>query len=248
MSYLDDLKSNQLLVESFYPVQNKVAPVDPLESLAEEVMGELSDIIMVEDLADDIDIYGLMLEADPEKGSFIQQYVLKNTLEKLRGQMKRATDAEKAKLDDKIAKVHKQLRDLRSPPPSPKGDISLVGDAIPPDVVKQAPPGTLTKVAKSTAEYIAQNPGKAVAIGVAAAAAITAGVIAYRKYLSKAARSCKGASNKSQCMQAFRQKALKVKIQAMEAAKAKCTNTSKPYTCRSKIDEKIQKIKAKIRG
>ncbi len=201
-------------------------------------------------------------EAPKDEGGVVDRFVkdkLNKALAKLKGQLNDATDAKKAELNTKIAAIEKKLRGA---PPSPKGDISPIQDfptkLVPAHQVRDvapppAEPGKLAKaaqgavdIARGAVDYASQHPGKSAAIAATAAAVITGGVVAYRRFLSKAARECKGAANKSKCMQSARQKALKAKIQAMQAGKAKCSNTNKPYTCRHKIDTKIQKLQAKV--
>jgi hypothetical protein len=90
------------------------------------------------------------------------------------------------------------------------------------------------------------------ASGMQAAAVVAlAGALAYKAYkrfLSKAAKACKGKSGveKTNCMSKFKQDAQKAKIQAMQSALSKCGNTKDPTTCKQKIQAKISKEKAKM--
>jgi hypothetical protein len=85
-------------------------------------------------------------------------------------------------------------------------------------------------------------------IAVAAAAALTAGVVAYKRFFSKGARACGNAPDRSQCMKDLKKKAMGARIQAMNAGKAKCATTKNPEQCKAKIDQKIAAVKTKIAG
>jgi gas vesicle protein len=101
--------------------------------------------------------------------------------------------------------------------------------------------------AGKAAEFAQQNPG-AVGGAVAAAAALTAGVMAYRKFFSKAAQACKSAPDKNQCMAQYKMKAKQAQISTLAAGKSKCAKTKNPQACSAKIDAKIAALKAKMRG
>jgi len=101
--------------------------------------------------------------------------------------------------------------------------------------------------ASKAAEYAQGHPGM-VGAAVAAAAALTAGVMAYRKFFSKAAQACKSAPDKKACMAQYKMKAKQAQIAAINAGKAKCAKSRKPEQCKAKIDAKINAIKAKMRG
>ena len=83
---------------------------------------------------------------------------------------------------------------------------------------------------------------------VAAAAALTAGVMAYRKFFSKAAQACKSAPDKAACLGQYKMKAKQAQISALAAGKAKCAKTKNPQACSGKIDAKIAGLKAKMRS
>jgi len=70
----------------------------------------------------------------------------------------------------------------------------------------------------------------------------------YKDYLSKAARACKDKRGKEKaiCMKEFKKKAQAAKIQALQAGMSKCAKTKDPTSCKSKLQGKINKEKAKM--
>ena len=84
---------------------------------------------------------------------------------------------------------------------------------------------------------------QAVPAAVAAAAALTAGVLAYKKYFSKAGKACKDAPDRKVCMAQYKEKAKAAKIAAMSAGKSKCAKSKDPAACKAKIDAKIKAAK-----
>jgi hypothetical protein len=99
--------------------------------------------------------------------------------------------------------------------------------------------------AGKAAEFAQGHPGM-IGAAVAAAAALTAGVVAYRKIFSKAAKACAGAPDKGTCMAQYKMKAKQAQIAAINAGKAKCAKAKDPAKCKAKIDAKIAGIKAKM--
>lgn len=98
--------------------------------------------------------------------------------------------------------------------------------------------------AGKAADFAKDQPG-AVGAAVAAAAALTAGVMAYRKFFSKAAKACSGAPDKKACLAQYKMKAKQAQISALNSGKAKCAKSKNPATCKAKIDSKISALKAK---
>lgn len=105
----------------------------------------------------------------------------------------------------------------------------------------------ISGAASKAAEYAQGHPGM-VGATVAAAAALTAGVMAYRRFFSKAAKACKNAPDRAACLQQYKIKAKQAQISALNAGKAKCAKSKKPDQCKAKIDAKIASIKSKMRG
>lgn len=101
--------------------------------------------------------------------------------------------------------------------------------------------------AKAAGEF-AQQHGGTLAAAAAAAAAIAAGVMAYRRFFSKAARACRKAPDRKACLAQQKIKAKQAQISTINAGKAKCAKSKNPAGCKAKIDNKINAIKAKMRG
>ena len=119
------------------------------------------------------------------------------------------------------------------------------GEAVK-DVASQA--GEKVAGAASKAAEFAQGHGGMIGAAVGAAAALTAGVMAYRKFFSKAAQACKSAPNREECLSQYKMKAKQAQISALAAGKAKCAKTKNPAGCNAKIDAKVASLKSKMRG
>ena len=79
---------------------------------------------------------------------------------------------------------------------------------------------------------------------VAAAALIAASVLVYKRFMSKAARSCKGSgAEKTACMRRFKIDAKKKQIGILTSSMPKCKNTKNPEKCTNKIKTKINLLK-----
>jgi ElaB/YqjD/DUF883 family membrane-anchored ribosome-binding protein len=96
-------------------------------------------------------------------------------------------------------------------------------------------------------QYAQQNPGQAAAIAAGGAAAITAGVLAYKRFFSKAARACSGMSGaqKTQCMGKYKVQAKKAEIATLNSKKGSCKGNPK---CIAKIQARIQKAQAEAQS
>jgi hypothetical protein len=105
----------------------------------------------------------------------------------------------------------------------------------------------ISGAAGKAAEFAQSQPG-VVGAAVAAAAALTAGVMAYRRFFSKAAQACKTNPDRKACLAQYKMKAKQAQIAALNSGKAKCAKTKNPGQCKAKIDGKINALKAKMRG
>jgi len=84
--------------------------------------------------------------------------------------------------------------------------------------------------------------------------ALVAGIIAlswkiYKNRFSKAARACKGLKGwkKDECMEKFKNDALKARIAAIKSQMSKCSKSSNPEKCKRLLNAKISKLEAKIK-
>ncbi len=104
-------------------------------------------------------------------------------------------------------------------------------------------------IAKKGLELISKHKIVIGAAGVSAAAA-TAGVLIYKKYLSAAAKSCKSkiGDEKQKCLIQFRITGHKAEIASLRSSISKCSNASDPMTCRKKIEDRIKNIQDRIKG
>jgi hypothetical protein len=86
------------------------------------------------------------------------------------------------------------------------------------------------------------------ALGAAAivAAATAAAYTIYKKFMSKAAKECRGASNKQECMDKYRKSAVQAQIKTLQSQKNRCAQAKDPAKCRLKIDAKISKLSNKL--
>ena len=85
-------------------------------------------------------------------------------------------------------------------------------------------------------------------VAAAVAAVTVAGVKAYKRFLSKAARACSGKSGleKTSCMNKFKKQAQAAKIKELQSGMSKCAKTKDPARCKSKLQGKINKEKSSM--
>lgn len=174
----------------------------------------------------------------------------------LKGKIQAADDAMKKAIQNKINAANDKIDMLQhkisgSPKPKKGFEKAVEGGK---EIMQQAKDKAgevgekVVGAAGKVAKYASENPGTAATAAVAAAAALTAGVMAYRRFISKAGRRCKDAPDKKACRREFKQKAISAQIAAISAGKAKCFKTKNPGVCQSKIDVKLSKLQAKKSG
>jgi len=105
----------------------------------------------------------------------------------------------------------------------------------------------LQQTGQQAAQWAQQNPGSAAAIAALSAGAITAGVLAYKRFFSKAAKACTGLSGaqKTQCMGKYKIQAKKAEIATLNSKKSSCKGNPK---CIAKIQARIQKASAEAKA
>jgi len=181
----------------------------------------------------------------------------KKTKDALQQQYSDAKGAVKAAIQKKIDNANSKIDVLQNkltghgPKPESAGEKIASGAKELASQAKEKVTGAAEKVAGAVgkaAEFAQNNPGEAAAIATAVAAAATAGVMAYRRFISKAHKACKGSEDKKACMKEYHNKGVQAKISAMNAAKDKCFKTKNAEKCKSKIDVKIAGLKAKMKG
>jgi hypothetical protein len=217
-------------------------------------------------LLEDLEFFGEAVHLDKDASIRALRGLVgrtKNTLNsmKVKGGFLTKDLDKKQMLQNKIAKAEEKMRELKGVGKAAKETIKdtatkalhSAGEKV------EAAKETVKAVAKTAgdkvggavdkaAEFAQGQSGSAAAIAVAAAAALTAGVVAYKRFFSKGARACKNAPDRSQCLKDLKKKAMGARIQAMNAGKAKCAVTKNPEHCKAKIDQKIAAIKTKIAG
>ena len=89
---------------------------------------------------------------------------------------------------------------------------------------------------------------KAIGIGILVAAAAGAGMLAYKKIFSASAKACAGreGNEKTSCIEQYKQKAQKAKMDMLKKGLAQCAKSKNPGKCKAKMMEKINKEKAKM--
>jgi len=168
-------------------------------------------------------------------------------------------DAEKAVKDaikSKINAANKNIDMLQhkltgSPKPESAAEKIVSGGKELAQQAKEKVVGAAEKVGKvvgKAVEYAGENPGTTAAAVVGAAAALTAGVMAYRRFMSKAGRACKDAPDKGACKREYHNKGLSAQMDALSAGKSKCFKTNNPEKCKAKVDVKIAQVKSKMKG
>lgn len=78
--------------------------------------------------------------------------------------------------------------------------------------------------------------------------AIKAAHVAYKRFLSQAAKACKGMSglDKTNCMSKFKKKAQAAKVQSLQSGLSKCSKDKNPAKCKAKVQKALNKEKAKM--
>ena len=97
---------------------------------------------------------------------------------------------------------------------------------------------------------IGRSEGVGLAVGTAAmiASILFVSYKLYTRFLSKATRSCKGKSGveKTSCINKFRREAQKERVKYLEQSIKHCSKTKNPEKCKTKVNQKIRKQKAKL--
>jgi hypothetical protein len=80
------------------------------------------------------------------------------------------------------------------------------------------------------------------------ATAVAAGVVIYKRFMSKAAKQCAGLATgeKTNCMRKIKAEAVKAKISKFESFKSKCNQAKNPTGCNNKLMLKIKAEKSKL--
>lgn len=102
-------------------------------------------------------------------------------------------------------------------------------------------------MAQAFSKWATGPTGKAVGGAALAALLIYGGTKIYKRFLSQAARACKGKSGaeKSACMAKAKADALKKQIADIQSGSAVCAKSKNPEACRAGVNKKIEKLKAK---
>jgi hypothetical protein len=90
--------------------------------------------------------------------------------------------------------------------------------------------------------------GAVIAAAAAAAAVIAMGYATYKRFFSKAAKACKGSEDRKACLKKFKVNAIKAQIQTLKSGMGKCAKSNKPEKCKANVQNKINKLQAKISG
>lgn len=68
----------------------------------------------------------------------------------------------------------------------------------------------------------------------------------YKSFLSKAARSCKGAPDKKECIKRYKEQGMVKQIKKIQGNMSKCKKTNNPEKCKEKLEKHIRKIRVKL--
>jgi biotin carboxylase len=106
----------------------------------------------------------------------------------------------------------------------------------------------VTVYSSATTDYQISNR-TAIALGVLLAWAVAGAFSAYRSKASGAVDACKSSKGeaKTKCIEKFKNAGRKKQIEMLEKAKGYCVKTPNPQKCRAKLDEKISKVKTKMK-
>jgi len=120
---------------------------------------------------------------------------------------------------------------------------------VPKGHARYGPMGTSVPSYVKTGPTGAGKATAAVAAAAVAAAIITAGVLAYKRFFSKAAKACKGKSGgeRKTCLQTFKNNAVIAQMSVLKSGLGKCAKTKNPTKCKLKVQNKIKRLQSKIR-
>ena len=113
--------------------------------------------------------------------------------------------------------------------------------------IAQGPAAGPSIADKATSALKSIPGGPNVAYAALGAAAITAGVLAYKRFFSKAARACKDKSGaeKSSCMKGYKAQAKQAEIGVLTSKLSSCKGNPK---CVNRIKARIIKIKQEVQS
>jgi hypothetical protein len=134
-----------------------------------------------------------------------------------------------------------------------KREIEKLARRLVPDASKES----VKAVKRATKPYrkevwkAAGKAGGKIATVAGGAALVAAGAHSlYQKYMSKAAKACRGKPDREMCMAKYKKKAAAskniFKIKKLRAEKNECVNTRNPLACQRRIDSKIKKLKEDV--
>ena len=166
------------------------------------------------------------------------QYMKKvNQMKELKDKISKSTGDAKKALMQKLGYEKSILDKLKDKITNVGKDVGIV-KKTPIDKIKDAG----EKVA-SVAGKAAKNPYAQAGVGVVGAAALAyAAYKIYKNFLSKAARECKGAADKKECMRKYKIKGLQAQKSKLSGALGGC----KDAKCKASLQKKIAGIDAKI--
>jgi len=106
----------------------------------------------------------------------------------------------------------------------------------------------VTVYSSATTDYQISNR-TAIALGVLLAWAVAGAFSAYRSKASGAVDACKSSKGeaKTKCIEKFKNAGRKKQIEMLQKAKSYCVKTPNPQKCSDKLDEKISKVKSKMK-
>jgi hypothetical protein len=103
---------------------------------------------------------------------------------------------------------------------------------------------------KEAGREIGREAGMVQGLATAAVAAlvITVSYKAYKRFLSKASRACRGKkfAEKTSCMNKYKRDAMKKRLMDLNTGMSSCSKTKNPSKCKAKIINKARKLKAKL--
>lgn len=87
--------------------------------------------------------------------------------------------------------------------------------------------------------------GTKIAGGLALA---TAAALIYKRFFSKAAKACKGASDKSACLKKYKVDAIKATITNLKKANTECSSNKNPEKCKARVAKQVAKWEKKLKA
>ena len=171
----------------------------------------------------------------------------RNTEKAYLAYMKRVSDVASNKPKPQVPKTIQKL--VASHGSKPKtGVIASVSKNIKQKITTTSH-GTKPQIPKPTGQNVGMSNLELLAIAAVVFTGTTASIVLYKRFLSKSARACKGRKglDRENCVIKFRIAGYEASIKSLQSSFRDCSQTSDPFKCKSKMQDRLLLYSAKIR-